>query len=62
MRANQQAIAEMGALLKRGLRELEDAFRDILRESCRQTIVPLEYVMKSSGPTARVLHLIDDRR
>lgn len=48
MRANQQAVAEMSALLKRGMNELEDAFRDILRESCRQTIVPLEYVIKSS--------------
>jgi exocyst complex protein 7 len=50
MRANQQAIADMSALLKRGLKELEDAFRDILLESCRQTVVPLEYVMKSAAP------------
>ncbi|KAF1968073.1 exocyst complex protein exo70 [Bimuria novae-zelandiae CBS 107.79] len=48
MRANQQAVAEMSALLKRGLRELEDVFRDILRDSCRQTVVPLEYVMKNN--------------
>lgn len=49
MRANQQAIANMSALLKRGLKELEDAFRDILMDSCRQTVVPLEYVMKSAA-------------
>ena len=55
MRANQQAVAEMSALLKRGMKELEDAFRDILRESCRQTVVPLEYVMKSNTTPFRLV-------
>jgi len=52
MRANQQAVSDMSALLKRGTKELEDAFRDILRESCRQMVDPLEYVVKSRRPTS----------
>ena len=35
--------------MKRGTKELEDAFREILRESCRQKADPLEYVVKSKS-------------
>lgn len=46
-RANQGAIADLSTLLKRGTKELEDAFREILRDCCRQKADPLEYVVKS---------------
>lgn len=53
-RANQQAISELSGLVKRGTKELEDAFENVLRESCRQTVDPLEYVAKSGRIRALV--------
>ncbi|PVH93857.1 exocyst complex protein-like protein exo70 [Periconia macrospinosa] len=47
-RANQGAISEMTALLKRGTKELEDAFRNILQQSCAERVDPLEYVAKNN--------------
>lgn len=57
-RANQGAIAELSALLKRGTKELEDAFRELLRESCRQKADPLEYVVKSMAPHMGLVRLL----
>ncbi|KAF1954452.1 hypothetical protein CC80DRAFT_126521 [Byssothecium circinans] len=47
-RANQGAIADLTALLKRGTKELEDAFRNIVQQSCAQKVDPLEYVAKQN--------------
>jgi exocyst complex protein 7 len=57
-RANQGAIAELSALLKRGTKELEDAFRELLQESCRQKVDPLEYVVKSRTPRVGMAYLL----
>ncbi|KAF2472819.1 uncharacterized protein BDR25DRAFT_258280 [Lindgomyces ingoldianus] len=48
LRSNQQAVSELGALLKLGTKQLEDVFREILREGARQTVEPLEYVAKNN--------------
>ncbi|KAK8159645.1 Cullin repeat-like-containing domain protein [Phyllosticta citrichinensis] len=45
LRSNQQAIAELNSLLKRGTKQLEDVFREILREDARM-VEPLHYITK----------------
>ncbi|KAF2089502.1 hypothetical protein K490DRAFT_72254 [Saccharata proteae CBS 121410] len=45
LRSNQQAIAELNALLKRGTKQLEDVFREILLEEARP-VEPLHYITK----------------
>lgn len=45
LRSNQQAIAELNSLLKRGTKQLEDVFREILREDARP-VEPLHYITK----------------
>ena len=50
LRSNQQAVSELSALLKLGTKQLEDVFREILRDEARQTVEPLEYVAKSMSP------------
>jgi exocyst complex protein 7 len=48
-RANQPTIANMTGLLKYGTKQLEDAFRSIVQQSCAQKVDPLEYVAKSES-------------
>ncbi|KAF2004734.1 exocyst complex protein exo70 [Amniculicola lignicola CBS 123094] len=48
LRSNQQAASDLGALLKLGAKQLEDVFRDILREGSLKTVEPLEYVAKQN--------------
>ncbi|KAF2265889.1 exocyst complex protein exo70 [Lojkania enalia] len=48
LRSNQQAVAELSTLLKMGTKQLEDVFRDILREGALRTVEPLEYVAKNN--------------
>ncbi|KAF2136854.1 uncharacterized protein K452DRAFT_279418 [Aplosporella prunicola CBS 121167] len=45
LRSNQQAIAELNSLLKRGTKQLEDVFKEILREDAR-AVEPLHYITK----------------
>lgn len=45
LRSNQQAIAELNSLLKRGTKQLEDVFREILRQDARM-VEPLHYITK----------------
>ncbi|KAF2014151.1 hypothetical protein BU24DRAFT_423188 [Aaosphaeria arxii CBS 175.79] len=48
LRSNQQAVTELSGLLKLGTKQLEDVFRDILRDSSARTVEPLEYVAKNN--------------
>ncbi|KAF2870868.1 Cullin repeat-like-containing domain protein [Massariosphaeria phaeospora] len=48
LRSNQQAVAELGSLLKFGSKQLEDVFKEMLRESSARTVEPLEYVAKGN--------------
>ncbi|KAF2731309.1 hypothetical protein EJ04DRAFT_498880 [Polyplosphaeria fusca] len=48
LRSNQQAVTELSALLKLGTKQLEDVFRDILRDGASKTVEPLEYVAKNN--------------
>ncbi|KAF2122182.1 exocyst complex protein exo70 [Lophiotrema nucula] len=48
LRSNQQAVAETSALVKLGTKQLEDVFRDILRDATRAKVEPLEYVAKNN--------------
>ena len=43
LRSNQQAVAELSTLLKTGTKQLEDVFREILREDARP-VEPLHYI------------------
>lgn len=45
LRSNQQAIGELNSLLKRGTKQLEDVFKEILREDARP-VEPLHYITK----------------
>lgn len=45
LRSNQQAVAELSTLLKTGTKQLEDVFREILREDARP-VEPLHYITK----------------
>jgi exocyst complex protein 7 len=45
LRSNQHAVAELGALLKTGTQQLEEIFREILREDA-QNVEPLHYITK----------------
>ncbi|KAF1992381.1 hypothetical protein K402DRAFT_344623 [Aulographum hederae CBS 113979] len=45
LRSNQQAIAELNGLMKTGMTQLQDVFRDILREDARP-VEPLHYLTK----------------
>ena len=45
LRSNQQAVAELSTLLKTGTKQLEDVFREILREDARP-VGPLHYITK----------------
>ncbi|KAF2187990.1 hypothetical protein K469DRAFT_704273 [Zopfia rhizophila CBS 207.26] len=46
LRSNQQAVSELSALLKLGTKQMEEVFREVLREGSRQRVEPLEYVAK----------------
>lgn len=46
LRSNQQAISELNGLLKVGSQQLEDVFRDTLREGV-QPVEPLHYITKN---------------
>lgn len=46
LRSNEKAVAQLGALLKAGNKQLEDVFRSILQDSSREKVQPLEYVAK----------------
>ncbi|KAH7128602.1 Cullin repeat-like-containing domain protein [Dendryphion nanum] len=48
LRSNQQAVTELSNLLQLGSKQLEDVFRDILRDSSARTVEPLEYVAKNN--------------
>jgi exocyst complex protein 7 len=45
MKSNQQAISELSSLLKFGARQLEDVFRELLREDSG-ALEPLHYLTK----------------
>ena len=45
LRSNQQAISELKSLLKGGTVQLEDLFRDVLKEDAR-TVEPLQFITK----------------
>ncbi|KAF2228168.1 Cullin repeat-like-containing domain protein [Elsinoe ampelina] len=45
LRSNQQAIQELNTLLKAGIGELEEVFRDVLRDG-QQPIEPLHFITK----------------
>jgi exocyst complex component 7 len=45
LRTNQQAISELKSLLKGGTVQLEDLFKDLLKEDAR-SIEPLQYITK----------------
>ena len=47
LRSNQQAVTELSTLLQVGTKQLEDVFRDILRDASARTVEHLEYVAKS---------------
>ncbi|KAF2747780.1 exocyst complex protein exo70 [Sporormia fimetaria CBS 119925] len=47
LRANQTAIGDLSALIKYGTKQLEDVFRDLLREASAYPVDPLEYVVKN---------------
>ncbi|KAF2635562.1 hypothetical protein P280DRAFT_473802 [Massarina eburnea CBS 473.64] len=47
-RANQGAVTELTALVKVGTKELEDAFRNVVLDTCAQKVDPLEYVAKNN--------------
>ncbi|KAF2793461.1 exocyst complex protein exo70 [Melanomma pulvis-pyrius CBS 109.77] len=47
LRSNMQASNELQNLLKFGTKQLEEVFRDFLREGNGKTVDPLEYVVKS---------------
>ena len=49
LRSNQQAVAELSTLLKTGTKQLEDVFREILREDARP-VEPLHYITKRKKP------------
>jgi exocyst complex component 7 len=49
LRSNQQAVAELSTLLKTGTKQLEDVFREILREDARP-VEPLHYITKRKQP------------
>jgi len=49
LRSNQQAVAELSTLLKAGTKQLEDVFREILRENARP-VEPLHYITKRNQP------------
>lgn len=46
LRSNEQAITELSGLLKLGNKQLEEVFRGILQDSCREKVQALEYVAK----------------
>lgn len=46
LRSNEQAITELSGLLKLGNKQLEEVFRGILQDSCREKFQALEYVAK----------------
>ncbi|PSN71424.1 hypothetical protein BS50DRAFT_282702 [Corynespora cassiicola Philippines] len=48
LRSNQTAVTELSGLLKFGTKQLEDVFREILQDSSRQKVEPLEYVAKNN--------------
>lgn len=48
LRANQQAISDLSSLLQLGTKQLEDVFRDIVREASAQPVDALEYAAKST--------------
>jgi exocyst complex protein 7 len=49
LRSNQQAVAELSTLLKTGTKQLEEVFREILREDARP-VEPLHYITKRKKP------------
>lgn len=46
LRSNQQGITELNSLLKLAMRQMEDMFREILREDVN-IIEPLHFITKS---------------
>ncbi|KAF2279321.1 uncharacterized protein EI97DRAFT_491998 [Westerdykella ornata] len=48
LRANQQAISELSALVNLGTKQLEDVFRDLLRDESSRPVDPLEFVAKNN--------------
>ena len=48
LRSNEQAITELSGLLKLGNKQLEEVFRGILQDSCREKFQALEYVAKQN--------------
>ncbi|OCK84319.1 hypothetical protein K432DRAFT_440188 [Lepidopterella palustris CBS 459.81] len=64
LRSNQQAVAELSTLLRTGTKQLEDVFREILRDDARP-VEPLHYITKQlpfptlSSETTSKLRLIN---
>lgn len=47
LRSNQQAISDLSGLLTTGSQQLEDVFRDVLREGAAQSVEPLHFITKN---------------